>query len=227
LNELFLCGDRTKRTKALDAVTLDTASETEGDTGGDSVMSPTERYNSKGIRVNSNNVISLRHLALANQVPTKTRDEGSEKCFSASLTLGKAYTLFTLVVNGCKMPVEKQRDSAMRMILLRTVAPYCLDRESMDTILGADPEELNAFLTGLAKNAQQVIKYHMYGIVANFMADKVLTQHDVFPSEAVKMHLGLTGEHATRSFMDMYVYTLILIIAHIPDYGIVLADFLV
>ena len=198
-----MCGDRTKRTKAREAKSIDTASDTEGEAGGDSVISPTERYNSKGIRVNSNNVISLRHLALANQVPSKTRDEGTEKCFSASLTLSKAYTLFTLVVNGSKMPVEKQRDSVMRMILLRTVAPYCLDKESMDTILGADPEELNAYLTGLAKNAQQVIKYHMYGMVANFMADKVLTQHDVFPSEAVKKHLGLTGEHATKSFMDM------------------------
>ncbi len=40
-------------------------------------------------------------------------------------------------------------------------------------------------------------------MVANFMADKVLTQHTVFPSEAVKKYLGLTGEHATKSFMDM------------------------
>ena len=101
------------------------------------------------------------------------------------------------------MPVEKQRDSAMRMKLLHSAGPYCLSKVSMDTLLAADPEELHAYLTGLAKNAQQILKYNLYGIAGNFLADKVLTQHDVFPSEAVKKHLGLTGEHATKSFMDM------------------------
>ncbi len=114
----------------------------------------------------------------------------------------------------------------MCMILLSTVALYCLDKESMDTILGADPKEFNAYLTGLAKNTQQVIKYHMYGMVANFMADKVLTQHDVFPSEAVKKHLESTQRRVSWTCKFKLVKTLILIIAHIPDYGIVLADFL-
>ncbi len=105
------------------------------------------------------------------------------------------------------MPVEKQRDSVMRMILLRTAGPYCLSKESMDTLLEADTEELHAYLSGLAKNEQQIIKYNVYGIAGNFLADKVLTKHDVFPSKPVKKHLGLTGKHATKSFMDMSVYT--------------------
>jgi len=163
----------------------------------------TERYNSKGMRVNSNNVISLRHLPLANQIPAKTRDEGTAKLFGATLNLSKGYCLISLVLSGHKVPVEKQRDSVMRTIVLRTVAPYCLNDETLDAILKADPEEQNALLMGLAKNAQQYIKYQLYGTVANFMADKVLTQHDVFPSAAVKKHLGLTGDHATKSFMDM------------------------
>jgi hypothetical protein len=105
------------------------------------------------------------------------------------------------------MPVENQLDSVVWMILLRSVGPYCLSKESMDTVLEADTEELHAYLSGLAKNAQQVIKYNLYGIAGNFLADKVLTQHDVFPSEPVRKNLGLTGEHATKSFMDMSVYT--------------------
>jgi hypothetical protein len=155
------------------------------------------------MRVNTNNVISLRHLALANQVPSKTKDEGTEKCFGAAHTLSKAYTLFTLIVNGSKMPVEKQRDSVVRMILLRSAGPYCLSKESMDTVLEADTEEHHAYLRGLAKNVQQVIKYKLYGITCNFLAEKVLTQHDIFPSEPVRKHLGFTGEHATKSFVDM------------------------
>ena len=185
----------------------DTHSETEGDVGdadkGSTGKGSTERYNSKGMRVNSNNVVSLRHLALANQIPAKTRDEGTAKFFDATLTLSKGFTLVSLIISAHKVPVEKVRDSPARMIVLRTVAPYCLNDETMDVILKADPEEQNAFLCGLAKNAQQYIKYALYGTVANFMADKVLTQHDIFPSAAIRKHLGLTGDHATKSFMDM------------------------
>ena len=84
------------------------------------------------------------------------------KCFGAAHTLSKAYTLFTLIVNGSKMPIEKQRDSVMRMMLLCSAGPYCLSKESMDTLLEADTKELHAYLTGLAKNAQQIIKNDVY-----------------------------------------------------------------
>ncbi len=87
-----------------------------------------------------------------------------------------------------------------RMILLSTVTLYCLS-DDLALILNADPDEQNALLGGLARNSQQCIKYQLFGTVANFMADKLLTQHDVFPSDAVKKHLGLIGDHASKSFM--------------------------
>ncbi len=121
---VFLCLVRTKRSKPCHAAAIESASETEGDAGDDSLMSlkssATVRY---CMGVKSNNVISLLHLALANQVPSKTRDSGTEKCFGAAHTLSKAYTLLTLILNGSKMPVEQQRDSAVRMFLLRSAGP--------------------------------------------------------------------------------------------------------
>ncbi len=202
-----LCRFRTRPTKRPVAEDNDTHSETEGDVvyedkGSNGKGSP-ERYNAKGMRVNSNNVISLRHLALAKKIPAKTRDEGTAKFFDATLNLSRGYSLVSLIISGHKVPVEKVRDGPARMIVLRTVAPYCLNDETLDAILKADPEEQNAFLCGLAKNAQQYIKYALYGTVANYMADKVLTKHDIFPSDAIRKHLGLTGDHATKSFMDM------------------------
>ena len=204
-------GFRRKRTKIVDAEGNKTDSETEGEAVDASLMAPkgssdkgsAERYNSKGIRVNSNNFPSLLHLPLANQVPAKTRDLSTEKFFGAALNLSKGYTMVTLILNGCKLPVEKQRDSVMRMIVLRTVAQYCLSKETLDIILNADPDEQINHLSGLARNSQQYIKYQLYGDVANFMADKVMTQHDVFPSDAVKKHLGLIGNLALKSFMNM------------------------
>jgi hypothetical protein len=154
------------------------------------------------MRVNINNVPSLRHLPLANQVPAKTRDAGTDKFLGSALNLSKSFTLAALIVYGHKPPVEKQRDMVSRMILLRTVAPFCLSDETLTIILDADPDEQNALLGGLARNSQQCLKYQLFGTVANFMAEKVLTKHDVFPSDAVKKHLGLIGDHASKSFMD-------------------------
>ena len=57
----------------------------------------------------------------------------------------------------------------------------------MDTIfkLEADPDVLCAYLTALARNTQQVIRYTLYGQFNNYMNDKVLTQRDVYPSGRV------------------------------------------
>jgi hypothetical protein len=92
------------------------------------------------------------------------------------------------------------------MVLLRTVAPYCLSEETLAIILKADPEEQNALLSGFARNSQQYLRYHLVGNVHNFMADKVLTQKDVYPNEVVKKNLGLIQEHAAKSFMEVSVY---------------------
>ncbi len=80
--------------------------------------------------LNSNNVPSLRHLPLANQVPAKTRDAGMEKFLGAALNLSKGCTLITLILYGGKIPVEKQRDSAVWMIVLHTVAQYFLSKKT-------------------------------------------------------------------------------------------------
>jgi hypothetical protein len=70
-------------------------------------------------------------------------------------------------------------------------------------ITASDPDERSAYIFGLAKNAQQVIRYSIYGQTINFLCDKVLTPRDVHPSDEVKLHLGLTGENARKSVMDM------------------------
>jgi hypothetical protein len=71
--------------------------------------------------------------------------------------------------------------------------------------MDSDPDERSAYIIGLAKNAQQVIRYSLYGQTINFLCDKKLTPE-------VKLHLGLTGDNARKSFMDMYVLTFIMIL---------------
>jgi hypothetical protein len=129
--------------------TGDTDIETEGNAVDASSMSAagsSERFNSKGHRINANNVISLRHLPLANQVPAKTRDAGTDKFFGSTLNLSKCTTMIALIIHGHKLPIEKHRDMPSRMVLLCTKAPYCLSEETLAIILKEDPEEQNALL---------------------------------------------------------------------------------
>ena len=161
------------------------------------------KTNNKGLVILGNGVVAMRDLALASRVPTKTKDEDTPKLYNASLTLSKAFTLLTLVVHGKNLPIEKVRDEPHRVILLRSAAPYCLSKETLDTILGADRDEKNAYLIALAKNAQQVIRYVIYGLSGNYMNERVFTPRDVFPADDVKLHLGLTGDNARKCFMEL------------------------
>ncbi len=104
----------------------------------DATVSPASlkkrKTNSKGLVVLGNGTISMRDLDLASRVPTKIKDDGTDKLFNARLTLSKAFTLFTLIIHGKNLPIEKIRDETHRLILLRSAAPYCLSKEILDTI---------------------------------------------------------------------------------------------
>ena len=145
----------------------------------------------------------MRDLDLASRVPTKTRDDDAVKLFNTKLTLTKAFSLFTMIVHGPRMPVEKARDEPHRRILLYSAAPYCLSQETLATILEADRDELRAYEVGLSKNAQQIFKYTLTGMVGTYMNERVFTARDVYPADEVKRHLGLTGDHSKMSFMNL------------------------
>ena len=140
---------------------------------------------------------------LASRIPTKTRDDDADKMFNAKLPLTKAFSLFTMMAYGPRLPIEKARDESHRRIPLRSAAPYSLSMESLETILAADRDELTAYELGLTKNAQQIFKYTLPGLLGNYMNERVFTPRDVYPSDDVKMHLGLTGAHAQMSFMNL------------------------
>ena len=164
---------------------------------------PSRKRNSKGLVCLMNGNVAMRDLDLASRIPTKTRDDDAAKMFNAKLPLSKAFSLFTMMAYGPRLPIEKARDEDRRRIILRSAAPYSLSVGSLETILEADRDELTAYEIGLTKNAQQVFKYTLPGLLANYMNERVFTPRDVYPSDDVKMHLGLTGAHAKMSFMNL------------------------
>jgi hypothetical protein len=74
-------------------------------------------------------------------------------------------TFFTLVIHSKNMPIEKvtSRDEIPRAVLLYSAAPSCMSKGNLDRILGADADKRKAYLIGLVKNAQQVVKYILPG----------------------------------------------------------------
>jgi hypothetical protein len=198
-----LCRKRSIQTSAQDDDTH-SDSESTGALHSPETVPPRKRY-SKGLVCLSNGNVAMRDLDLASRIPTKTRHDDAAKMFNAKLPLTKAFSLFTMMAYGPRLPVEKARDETHRRILLRSAAPYALSVESLpvETILVADRNELTAYEIGLAKNAQQILKYTLPGLLGNYMNEQVFTPRGVYPADDVKMHLGLTGDHAQMSFMNL------------------------
>ena len=55
----------------------------------------------------------------------------------------------------------------------------------------------------MAENAQQILKYGLGGTVNNNVGRKVLTPLDVYPSDEIKIHLGLVNYNSKKAFMDI------------------------
>ncbi len=73
-------------------------------------------------------------------------------------------------------------------------------------------EQVSAFAIGLTKNLQQSKRYGLYGMVMNYLSKKVFTPRDVFASDEVNVHLGLTGPNAEKCFLDMSAFSCFLIL---------------
>jgi hypothetical protein len=196
----MFCRKKTMQTSAED---YDTHSDGESAEALQYAESSARKRNSKGLVCLINGVVAMRDLDLASRVPTKTRDDDAAKMFHAKLSLSKAFSLFTMMAYGPRMPIEKAREESHRRILLNSAAPYSLSMATLETILAADRDELSAYELGLTKNAQQIFKHTLPGLLGNYMNERVFTLRDVYPADDVKMHLGLTGAHAQMSFMNL------------------------
>ncbi len=120
-------------------------------------------------------------LELNKAVPTKPRDPEAAKLLEASLTVSKAYSLFSFVVFGKHQKTEKHRDKGASPKIFHSASPYCLNAESKQAIMATDKEERNTYLIGLAKIIQQTVSYAVPGTAINHMCDKVLTIRYIHP----------------------------------------------
>jgi hypothetical protein len=101
----------------------------------------------------------------------------------------------------------KARDEDARRLLMRCAAKYAMSEVNLEEFFNNPPEQISAFGVGLARNLQQALRYGLYAVTTNFLSEKVLTPRDVYASDAVKKHLGLTGPYDAKCILDMQEFS--------------------
>jgi hypothetical protein len=161
------------------------------------------KVNRHGISCLKNGVVALKALALSDKVSKKQHWPEALTLNCAKLLWGQSFTLFSLIVFGKDLPTEKVRNDEERTAIMLSAAPYALSDEQLSALEDAHPQELMQYLQGMVKAAQQSLKYLLYAKVNQFFNDYVFTRPGVYPSTDIRIHLGLTGVHADKSFMDL------------------------
>ncbi len=109
-------------------------------------------------------------------------------------------------MNGQHLPVEKDSESQGRgsmTITLRWAAPFAINGLHVQDFFEKPNEQVSAFAIGLSSYLHQSMSYALYWVVINYLSEKFFTPRDIFASDEVKVHLGLTGPSAGKSFMDL------------------------
>jgi hypothetical protein len=162
-----------------------------------------KKVNAKGLSVLRNGVVSMRDLELCADRPTKSRDPDACKLFYTSMMFSKAFQFFSLVHFGKNHPVEKVRDEDARRLLMRCAAKYAMNEVNHVEFFNNPSEQISAFGIGMSRNLQQAVRYGVYAVTMNFLSEKVFTPRDLYASDAVKKHLGLTGPNDGKRILDM------------------------
>ena len=149
----------------------------------------------------------MNDLERCDRVPSKGRFHEAELLLGCTPTLGQAYALFSLVMCGKDHPVEKGRDQGLRERIMLSAAPYALSDDQVEAIGEAAPEARAAFLHGLAKAAQQKLRYVLYGMVGNHFNAHVFyfILKNSIPVDRVKTRLVLQDLDQKLSFMNLCV----------------------
>ena len=80
---------------------------------------------------------------------------------------------------------------------------YAISVEQLSEKEDATAEQRCVYLIGMAKSAQQKLRYNLHGSTNNQFNEKVFTGPGLHPDQLVKVHLGLVGEHANKTFLEM------------------------
>ena len=71
--------------------------------------------------------------------------------------------------------VEMVRDEELRLCLMYSAHPYAISVEQLSEIEDATAEQRCAYLLGMAKSAQQKLRYNLYCRTNNQFNEKVFT----------------------------------------------------
>jgi len=158
--------------------------------------------------------------------------DGNERRLS-KMTWSQVYTFCCLICGNT--PVEKNRDLAMRKNIAKSAAPFALSTVQIVELECHPDTVVNAYLLGVTKGSLQKLRYYfsylllflsfhiisiiyyyfdyfdcfnrytLWGVVHDFLNNKVFLKPGLRGIEQVQTHLGLTGPNKNKSIMDMYL----------------------
>ncbi len=99
--------------------------------------------------------------------------------------------------------MEKVRDEDARMMTLRSAAPFAMNNVHVKEFFEKLAEHVSVFAMGPSKNLQQSMRYGLFGMVMNYLSEKVFMPRNIFASDEVKLHLRLTRPNAGKKILDM------------------------
>ena len=187
------------------------------------------KINKYGYVVTQTGRISMKHMTIAQEISSTRPYEGALPHPGFNVNFGQAFSLFTLVKCGPFVPVEMNRDDNIRKQIFAAASPYALGPQQIKVYNESDPLEQKTARLGWAKAYQQrkyvyvesyfcdyteqtdhmnntdyfFNRYNMIGHIHNVFNDKVATREGLQPIQKVKDVMGLVGEHAAKSFMQM------------------------
>jgi len=149
---LLLVG-RKRKTSAAD----DKDTESEHDDEKDSTSKP--RQDKNGLPMTKAGAVSMKMLdtELPKEISSRRHYPGSLPMLCTRLNVVQANTLFTFVMFGNNLPVEKNRDDAKRRRIWLSAQDYCLGLEQKDIFEAAEIHVQNAFLHNFSRSLRQIL----------------------------------------------------------------------
>jgi len=199
LMSIFSCR-RKKRDSKSSAPEQGNGTETDCEDSPSAKKFKTNKFGQKCLK---NGVVSMRELDLWTKFSSKQHYPKALPFPTQQptrLVLGSAYTLWTLVMNGKQMPVEKHRQNDLRELIFLSAAPYALAQDQICEVMAYPENERDAWLLGYAKSAQQKLWYILFfPIIAIIVINVIIRLFNSYVMPAIlNDHFEQKGVHRKR-----------------------------
>ena len=141
---------------AKDRAVSDKVTESEDDGAQEPIKK--QKLDKHGLPVTKSGYTAIKDLDLVKHISSRRNYAGSLPLMQARLNLGQLFTLFTLVMFGKNIPLERNRDSGKRRMIWDSGVDYCLGPQEKAIFDASDRPMQDAYILSTTKCTQQKIR---------------------------------------------------------------------